>query len=134
MKMAPKSQSDKITAQPSNGKPVKAAPAADPSKIEATCEGCGRKLKVRAELVGKKIKCPKCGKIMAIPAPPPPPPEPEEEIVMSEPDDDATYVEAEPDAPTTSILSKLAAVAGAVFIILTVAGCSAWANLSFMVT
>ena len=30
--------------------------------IIAKCPGCGKQLKVRDELVGKKLKCPRCGK------------------------------------------------------------------------
>jgi Protein of unknown function (DUF1583) len=29
--------------------------------IAVTCAGCGKKLKVKGELAGKKIKCPQCG-------------------------------------------------------------------------
>jgi predicted Zn finger-like uncharacterized protein len=38
------------------------------------CPGCGSSLKVREELAGKKIKCPKCAHLMAVPAAPPSPP------------------------------------------------------------
>jgi hypothetical protein len=59
--------------------------------IQATCLGCGQKLKVKDQLAGKKIKCPGCGDPMRIPvaaetvqdipplplpAPPPSPPPP----------------------------------------------------------
>ena len=37
--------------------------------IEARCAKCSKKLKVKDELAGKKIKCPECGAIVAIPAP-----------------------------------------------------------------
>jgi hypothetical protein len=53
--------------------------------IQATCLGCGQKLKVKDQLAGKKVKCPGCGDPMRIPTaaetvedvglplPPPPP-------------------------------------------------------------
>lgn len=36
--------------------------------IEFRCEKCEKKLKVKDELAGKKIKCPECGAAIAIPA------------------------------------------------------------------
>lgn len=36
--------------------------------IAARCAGCGKKLKVRGELAGKKVKCPECGKAVLVPA------------------------------------------------------------------
>jgi hypothetical protein len=47
-----------------------AAPAdtADaPTPLAFACAGCGKRLKVRAELAGKRTKCPKCGNVMAVP-------------------------------------------------------------------
>jgi hypothetical protein len=56
--------------------------------IQATCLGCGQKLKVKDHLAGKKIKCPGCGDPLRVPlagdtlqdvpslSPPPPPPPP----------------------------------------------------------
>ncbi len=32
------------------------------------CSACGKRLKVKAELSGKKVKCPQCGKVGAVPA------------------------------------------------------------------
>jgi hypothetical protein len=126
--MAPTPQSPEIIA-------AAAQPQAAEPTTSASCDGCGRKLKVRAELLGKKIKCPKCKKTLLMPLPPPPPPSPEDDIVMAEPDDDeATYVEAEPDVQASSVLNKVMSIAAAVLIILTVAACSTYANLSFLVT
>jgi serine/threonine protein kinase len=35
--------------------------------IETVCSSCSVKIKVRDELIGKAIKCPKCGSILAVP-------------------------------------------------------------------
>ncbi len=49
---------------------------AQPSKKEASvptihfpCASCGKKLKVKSELAGKKIKCPQCGNAVAVAGP-----------------------------------------------------------------
>jgi hypothetical protein len=39
------------------------APAA---MVSVTCTGCGRELKVKADLVGKKVKCAKCNTIVKV--------------------------------------------------------------------
>jgi serine/threonine protein kinase/predicted RNA-binding Zn-ribbon protein involved in translation (DUF1610 family) len=31
------------------------------------CSACGKRLKVKAELAGKKVKCPQCGQVVAVP-------------------------------------------------------------------
>jgi len=49
-----------VAAEESNPK-VAAAP------ISVQCPGCGKKLKARPDLAGKKIKCPQCGKGILIP-------------------------------------------------------------------
>jgi hypothetical protein len=36
--------------------------------ITVPCQDCGRVIKARAALAGKKVKCPQCGKTVAIPA------------------------------------------------------------------
>jgi DNA-directed RNA polymerase subunit RPC12/RpoP len=36
--------------------------------VVVVCAGCGTELKAKAEWAGKKIKCPQCGKAVAIPA------------------------------------------------------------------
>jgi len=33
------------------------------------CDGCGKKLKVKAPLAGKTVKCPQCGTNMMVPVP-----------------------------------------------------------------
>jgi predicted Zn finger-like uncharacterized protein len=43
------------------------------------CDDCGAKLKAKAESVGKRVKCRKCGSIMRVPDPNPPKQEPAEE-------------------------------------------------------
>jgi WD40 repeat protein len=45
-----------------------AADAASPT-ISLQCGACSRKLRVRAELAGKKVKCPNCGQGVRIPGP-----------------------------------------------------------------
>ncbi len=111
---------------------IQPKPSAPAPPITVACSGCGGKLKVRAELAGKKAKCPKCSSVTRVPVPAPPP-APEEDVIMAEPDD-ATYVEAEPDEPRVSFFSRLVVVAAMFVIILTVIGCSIYANLSFTVT
>jgi hypothetical protein len=56
-----------------------------PTIVTCPDESCGRQLRVPDELLGKSVKCPKCGKIFTAredsgsAAPPPPPPAEEEE-------------------------------------------------------
>src|SRR5687768_14125671 len=49
---------------------------ATPPALVMDCSGCGTKIKVKAELAGKKCKCPRCGQILSAPlnlvAPSPP--------------------------------------------------------------
>jgi len=47
------------------------APADTPNLLTVTCAGCQQKLKARADLAGKAIKCPRCGKAVKVPAPQP---------------------------------------------------------------
>jgi hypothetical protein len=54
--------------------PARAAVPGEPSRAEAEappaslrCPGCGKGLKVRAGLAGKKLKCPACGQAVAVP-------------------------------------------------------------------
>jgi phage FluMu protein Com len=51
---------------PSGNQPA-ATEAASPI-VAIACAGCGKQLKAKAELAGKKVKCPQCGKAVAIPA------------------------------------------------------------------
>jgi len=46
-------------------------------KIEVRCRKCGALLKAEEAHAGTRAKCPKCGAVIAIPAPPPPPAPPE---------------------------------------------------------
>jgi RNA polymerase sigma factor (sigma-70 family) len=43
-------------------------PAAAPAPVSFPCPGCGKLLKVKAELAGRKVKCPQCGRAVLIPA------------------------------------------------------------------
>jgi len=36
--------------------------------IHFDCQGCGKAIKTRPELVGKKVKCPGCGTVSRVPA------------------------------------------------------------------
>src|SRR5262245_6841787 len=36
--------------------------------IAVPCPGCGRNLKVKDELAGKRIRCPDCGQVLLVPA------------------------------------------------------------------
>jgi hypothetical protein len=38
------------------------------ARFQLTCAGCGQKLKAKAELVGKKVKCPVCGDAIRVAA------------------------------------------------------------------
>jgi hypothetical protein len=40
---------------------------AEPPPVAFPCSGCGKNLRARAELAGKKVKCPKCGKTTVVP-------------------------------------------------------------------
>jgi ribosomal protein S27E len=42
------------------------APPAAPVAVE--CSGCGKDLKVKAELAGRKVRCPQCGQAVLVPA------------------------------------------------------------------
>lgn len=50
---------------PLDGEPP-AKPAALPASIVVPC-GCGKKLRVKSELGGRKVKCPACGGVVAVP-------------------------------------------------------------------
>jgi hypothetical protein len=39
--------------------------AAPPARFP--CPGCGKDLKARADLAGKKVKCPQCGQAVTVP-------------------------------------------------------------------
>src|SRR5271163_427789 len=39
-----------------------------PGVIMFSCSSCGNKLKVKPELAGKKVKCPKCAQVVLVPA------------------------------------------------------------------
>jgi hypothetical protein len=46
--------------------PLPASEAAPP--LSFSCEACGKSLKARPELAGKKVKCPGCGRTVPVPA------------------------------------------------------------------
>ncbi len=41
-----------------------------PASLVVTCAGCGKNLKVKAEMAGKKVKCSQCGKAVLVPEEP----------------------------------------------------------------
>jgi hypothetical protein len=45
----------------------KAALAMAPRCVAIACAACGKKLKVKAELTGKRVKCPQCRTVMLVP-------------------------------------------------------------------
>jgi predicted Zn finger-like uncharacterized protein len=49
------------------------------------CPSCGAPLRVREELAGKKVKCPKCAHLVAVPAAAAPPPAPVEAVSAGPP-------------------------------------------------
>lgn len=57
------------------------------------CPGCQTALRLRDDMAGKKIKCPRCGKIVAVPA---------EEIVELEEVSEGEQITAEPPRPGKS--------------------------------
>jgi serine/threonine protein kinase len=50
-----------------NRRPGEAATAASEPDIAVSCPGCQRKLRARAALAGKKVKCPGCGQPVLVP-------------------------------------------------------------------
>jgi hypothetical protein len=52
---------------PDGGTDQQAQPATATSAIALGCPGCGKNLKVRAELGGRKVKCPQCGQVVLVP-------------------------------------------------------------------
>ncbi|HEX3315516.1 MAG TPA: hypothetical protein VHR72_11525 [Gemmataceae bacterium] len=50
------------------GSTTPSAPSAPPPAIKTTCAGCGKVLRARPELAGKKIKCPQCGGLVVLSA------------------------------------------------------------------
>jgi WD40 repeat protein/serine/threonine protein kinase len=55
-------------------RPAASAPPkpADRDRIQVTCSGCGKSLKVKSALAGKKGKCPHCQAMIAVPSAAPP--------------------------------------------------------------
>jgi hypothetical protein len=48
--------------------PPRARPAAAGPPLSVTCPSCGKTFKARAELAGKRVKCPQCRQAVAVPA------------------------------------------------------------------
>ena len=47
---------------------IPAKPKTNAAEILVACTACGKKLKVKEELVGKRVKCPHCGAAVRVPA------------------------------------------------------------------
>jgi DNA-directed RNA polymerase subunit RPC12/RpoP len=50
----------------SKSAPVRGQDSKSPAAISVACAACGKTLRARAELAGKRIKCPKCGKAVSV--------------------------------------------------------------------
>ena len=79
------------------------------------CPECGKRLKVKPALAGKKVKCPKCSLPVLVPTP------------ESEPEPEVLEVMPQPTTKRFSILALI-------LVTLVIFGCSIYANLSFTVT
>jgi ribosomal protein S27E len=64
---APASPVARVQAAPAP--PAATPPPPDAPPIVVACDGCQKKLQVRAALAGKAVKCPGCGKAIRVPAP-----------------------------------------------------------------
>ncbi len=64
--VAPVDDAPKAAAPAPKAAPQPAPKAAAPDKIIAQCANCQAKLKVDAEKIGKKVKCPKCQTIFTV--------------------------------------------------------------------
>ncbi|HEV3447860.1 MAG TPA: protein kinase, partial [Gemmataceae bacterium] len=85
---------------------VGAGPAGNaPVSILLACSGCGKSLKIKADLAGKKVKCPNCQAVILVPpaerlqeSSPPPPPGAEEALTRT-----ATIPACSRDSATVSV-------------------------------
>jgi hypothetical protein len=50
-----------------DGKDQRARPGVVSPSLAVACSACGKNLRARAELAGKKVKCPECGKAVVVP-------------------------------------------------------------------
>jgi DNA-directed RNA polymerase subunit RPC12/RpoP len=91
-------------------------PETPASPVAFPCSECGKRLKVRAALAGKKVKCPECGHSLLVPG--------------AEPEPEVIEVVPEPEPAPARRFSILAMITVATVIF----GCAIWANLSFAVT
>jgi hypothetical protein len=57
--------------------------------IRTNCSSCGKKLRIRDDYLGRKVKCPECGNVF-----------------LAEADEDATAVQAEPPKPAPAKAAK----------------------------
>ena len=63
-----KGQAADKTIEPDAGLDTEAQPASPAPTVSVQCSGCGKDLKARAGLAGKKVKCPQCGQGVQVPA------------------------------------------------------------------
>jgi serine/threonine protein kinase len=52
---------------PLEPEPAPVSTPANTSPVSLMCSGCGKNLKAKAELAGKRVKCPHCGKVTRVP-------------------------------------------------------------------
>ena len=57
-------------AAPSRAAAIPTAAAPSPTPLLFACTACGKRLRVRAALAGKKVKCPQCNEAVPVPADP----------------------------------------------------------------
>jgi serine/threonine protein kinase len=50
--------------------PESAKPEASAGPVSFACSGCGKNLKAKPELIGKRVKCPHCSKVATVPGTP----------------------------------------------------------------
>jgi hypothetical protein len=91
-------------------------PEAAPPPVCFPCSACGKNLKARTALVGKKVKCPKCSKSTLVPEPPS--------------DEPLLEVEAEPVATP----QRRFWIVALIFLVVFVFSCAIYTNLAFAVT
>ena len=61
-----------------------ATPANEGAPPMVVACNCGKKLRAKAELAGKRVKCPACGQPLAVPAPQPAAPQPADELDLDQ--------------------------------------------------
>jgi len=82
-------------------------------RIQLACRGCGQKLAAKESMVGKRVKCPKCGGVIQVPQLQPPAPEAEpDEYEIDVPDAGRPASSAPPPTGSMSDLLDEAGIGG----------------------